>query len=419
MAKKDKDKIKIFSKFLDKNIVKKFRSSSIKTIEDVLELPAQAFKFLQEVDAKLIKELFNITQIREFQDLDQDSPFEMLYKSDPKKKAKIEEILIIDTEIEEKIKKATIISLIAHRIKNESIVIAKKEQKVIVVGLSNAGKTTILSKFGGQLGIKDLARLKPTKGIERKEVKASNLSLKIWDFGGQQEYRTRYLSEPEKYFLRIDLIIYVIDLQDSDLYQESLEYFDKILNIVNRLEENPYILIFLHKFDPDLKDDNEILLHVEYLKDEIKKLFIDKKKLEYDIYLSSIYSMIAKEPKFAQYLKNTMEKTATLEDPSISKVEGIASILETTLNSVIRLSESVMSQFSEVNRRLGFLENGTSVASRSTDAIPRPIYSTHPAPPPFLTPKDAPKTKVAKSPNARAAIINELQALFDKRNKLT
>ena len=129
--------------------------------------------------------------------------------------------------------------------------------------------------------------------------------------------------------------------------------------------------------------------------------------------------MIAKEPKFAQYLKNTMEKTATLEDPSISKVEGIASILETTLNSVIRLSESVMSQFSEVNRRLGFLENGTSVASRPTDAIPTPIYSTHPAPPPFLTPKDAPATKVAKSPNARAAIINELQALFDKRNKLT
>jgi len=197
MAKKEKDKIKIINKFLDKSIVKKFKSSSIKTIEDILELPAIAFKFLKEVDAKLIKELFNITQIREFKLLDQDSPFEMLYKSDPKKKAKIEEILIIDTEIEEKIKKATIISLIAHRIQTESLVIEKKEQKVIVVGLSNAGKTTILSKFGGQLGIKDLAKLKPTKGIERKEVKASNLSLKIWDFGGQQEYRNRYLNNPK------------------------------------------------------------------------------------------------------------------------------------------------------------------------------------------------------------------------------
>ena len=90
MAKKNIKSFKIFLKFLDKSVVKKFRSSSIKTVEDILELPAQAFKFLKEIDAKLIKELFNITQIREFQTLDQDSPFELLYKSDPKKKAKIE-----------------------------------------------------------------------------------------------------------------------------------------------------------------------------------------------------------------------------------------------------------------------------------------------------------------------------------------
>ncbi len=132
--------------------------------------------------------------------------------------------------------------------------------------------------------------------------------------------------------------------------------------------------------------------------------------------------MIAKEPKFAQYLKNTMEKTATLEDPGISKVEGIASILETTLNSVIRLSESVMSQFNEVNQRLAFLENGNTgngSVSNPLNTQPLPIYSTNPAPPPFLTPPNTPATKVARTPTARAAIINELQALFDKRNKLT
>jgi len=417
VAKKEKDKIKIFQKFLDKSVVKKFKSGPIKTIDDILELPALAFKFFREVDVKLIHNLYNITQIKEFRYLDQDSPFEIISKSDRKKRAQIKELLTIDTEIEEKIKKAIIISLIAHRIKDESVIIEKKEQKVIVVGLSNAGKTTILSKFGGQLGIKDLARLKPTKGIERKEVKSSNLKLNIWDFGGQEEYRAKYILEPEKYFLRIDLIIYVIDIQDPDLYKESIDYFNKILNIINRIEEYPYVLIFLHKFDPDLKDDNEILLNVEYIKDEIKKLFQDKKKIDYDIYLSSIYSMIAREPKFAQYLKNTMEKTATLEDPSISKIEGIASILETTLNGVIRLSESVMDQFTEVNKRLAALEAGKTISSSPTSSVPLPIYSTSP-PLQFLNAQNPQKKKAPQSPNARATVLKELQSLFDKRNKL-
>ncbi|MFX1236882.1 MAG: ADP-ribosylation factor-like protein [Promethearchaeota archaeon] len=423
MAKKEKDKLKLISKFLDKNTIKNFRSTPIRVMDDILELPASAFNFLKDVDVKLIKELFNITQIHEFQYLDQESPFEELYKSDPKKKNKIEEILLIDTEIEEKIKKATIISLIAERIKSESVVIEKKEQKVIVVGLGNAGKTTILSKFGGQLGIKDLARLKPTKGVERKEVKTSNLNLNVWDFGGQLEYRNKYLREPEKYFLGIDLIIYVIDLQDSELYEESLEYFRKIINIINRLEEFPYILIFLHKFDPDIKEDNEILLNVEYLKDEIKKIFTNKKKLEYDIYLSSIYSMIAKEPKFAQYLKDTMEQTATLKDPSISKIEGIASILETTLNGLIRLSESVMQQFNEVNKRLSNLESGKPIAKVQSTSAPMPIYSTNPTRPEFMSPPQQPiKTERSQSipaPNARSAILQELQTLFDNRKKIS
>ncbi|MBN1802503.1 MAG: GTP-binding protein [Candidatus Lokiarchaeota archaeon] len=424
MAKKEKDKLKLISKFLDKSTIKNFRSEPIKEMEDILELPAACFNFLKDVDVKLIKELFNITQIHEFQYLDQESPFEELYKTDPKKKKKIEEILLIDTEIEEKIKKATIISLIAERIKSESIVLEKKEQKVIVVGLGNAGKTTILSKFGGQLGIKDLARLKPTKGVQRKEVKTSSLNLNIWDFGGQLEYRNKYLEEPEKYFLGIDLIIYVIDVQDSELYKESLEYFTKIANIVKRLEEFPYILIFLHKFDPDIKEDNEILLNVEYLKDEIKKIFLDKKKLEYDIYLSSIYSMIAKEPKFAQYLKDTMEQTATLKDPSISKIEGIASILETTLNGLIRLSESVMAQFNEVNKRLANLETGQPISTTHTSTSPTPIYSTNPSRPQFIA-NPPPQTaelefqQPLKTPNARSAILQELQTLFDNRKKIT
>ena len=109
-----------------------------------------------------------------------------------------------------------------------------------------------MRKFGGEIGIKDLAKLSPTKGVERQEIITSDLVLLIWDFGGQQEYRDKYLEEPNKYFLKIDLIIYVIDLQDPEKYNESINYFEKIIDILEKLEESPYILIFIHKFiSPD------------------------------------------------------------------------------------------------------------------------------------------------------------------------
>ena len=110
MAKKQKDKLKPFLKFLDNAVIKKIGSHPLKTVDDFLKLPAIAFNFLRDVDVRLIYDLFNIEQIYEFQLLDQESPFEELYKSEPKKKSKIEEILTIDTEIEDKIKKATTIS---------------------------------------------------------------------------------------------------------------------------------------------------------------------------------------------------------------------------------------------------------------------------------------------------------------------
>ncbi len=421
MAKKQKSKIQPFLKFIDKSVIKKL-ASPLKTVDDFLKLPALAFNFLKDVDVKLIYDMFEVSQIYEFQILDQDSPFEVLYKTDPKQKAKIEEILSIDTEIEEKIKKATIISIIAERIRKEEIVLEKKEQKVIVIGLGNAGKTTILTKFGGQLGVKDLTRLKPTKGVERKEIKTKNLNLNVWDFGGQQEYRNRYLREPEKYFFRVDLVIYVIDVQDSDNYEESLDYFNNILDYLLRIEEFPYILVFIHKFDPDLKENNEILLNVEHLKDEIKKIFKNKKKLDYEIYLSSIYSIIANEPKFAQYLKDTMEKTATLEDTSITKIEGIASILENTMNGLIRLSETVMIHLDEINNRLSNLEQGKQIAKAPVSSSPTPIFSSNISPPQFLSPPppvySSGRSNTASAPSARAEVLKELQSLFEKRKRL-
>lgn len=240
----------------------------------------------------------------------------------------------------------------------------------------------------------------------------------MWDFGGQEEYRDKYLITPEKFFFGIDLIIYVIDIQDTQRYEESLDYFKKIVDIIKRLEENPYILVFIHKYDPDIRDSEEISLNVEYLKEKITNLLKDK-KLDYDIYLSSIFSMISNEPKFSKYIKDIMKET-TLTSSTQTKIDGMGNIVETTLNSVIRLSESIMTQFKELEVRIATLEASKGTSAQAQNNLPQPMYSSKPLPPPPPPPSATQKAQEPRpSPaSVRSAIIGELKELFSKKKKL-
>jgi len=396
--------IELITKFLDKSKIINIKKLKL---EDIANLPTSNFKFLTDADASLLQELFKISTIGQFAELDPEEPFSILYTNEESQR-KIEHILQADLEIEEKLEKAVTISCIIKRIQEESESYVSKEQKIVVIGLSNAGKTTILRKFGGQIGIKDLANLTPTKGVQRKEIVTSDMALILWDFGGQEEYRDVYLSNPEKYFLKVDLVIYVIDLQDSDNYEKSINYFKQILEVFNKLEENPYILIFIHKFDPDVKNDPEIILNVELIKDMIKDVFQETNRFEYDIYFSSIYSAIANEPKFSRYLKNTMQKTATLSD---MKMEGMGIVLESTLNGIIRLSESVLAQYNELDRRIRTLEIKTPVDKG--DLKPPPTIELTPE----LTPSQRFEATIRPERHVKSAILAELNDLFDKTKR--
>jgi len=84
MPKKTYDKIELIAKFLDPNI----NLETIEDINDIIKLPASTFKFLEESDVLLIKELFNITKIGQFSILDQDHPFAFLIKKSEKKEEK-------------------------------------------------------------------------------------------------------------------------------------------------------------------------------------------------------------------------------------------------------------------------------------------------------------------------------------------
>ena len=152
------------------------------------------------------------------------------------------------------------------------------------------------------MGLDELANLSPTKKVERRKIETEDLSLFIWDFGGQSSYRKDYLKSPGTYFIGVDLLIYVIDVQDYERFDESFQYLKAILDALLMLEESPHVLIFVHKFDPDLREDPDVQLNVEFVKENLADIVRDI-NLSYEIFLTSIYSVISREPEFSKYIK--------------------------------------------------------------------------------------------------------------------
>jgi ADP-ribosylation factor protein 1 len=63
---------------------------------------------------------------------------------------------------------------------------AKKEMRILMVGLDAAGKTTILYKL--KLG--EIVTTIPTIGFNVETVEYKNISFTVWDVGGQDKVLT-------------------------------------------------------------------------------------------------------------------------------------------------------------------------------------------------------------------------------------
>jgi len=57
--------------------------------------------------------------------------------------------------------------------------------KILILGLDNAGKTTILHSLSQE----EVEITEPTKGFNVKTVINKDFKLNVWDLGGQQEIR--------------------------------------------------------------------------------------------------------------------------------------------------------------------------------------------------------------------------------------
>ncbi len=149
----------------------------------------------------------------------------------------------------------------------------KRKIKIIFVGLDRAGKTSFLLAVKRKYS--EIIKTLPTKGVERSEetiFEDQNSQMTLWDLGGQKRYREKYLEQSKYYLYNVDLIFYVIDIQDSkERLDESINLFIRIIKSLRELDEFPPVIVCLNKYDPDLKLSEEIIKKVQYATNGINK----------------------------------------------------------------------------------------------------------------------------------------------------
>ncbi|CAB3403544.1 unnamed protein product [Caenorhabditis bovis] len=87
--------------------------------------------------------------------------------------------------------------------------LGKKQVHVVVVGLDNSGKTTILNQL--KTPETRTAQIVPTVGFNVSNVQTGNLVINAFDMAGQAKYRSMW----ESYYSTAQGIVFVVDSSDK------------------------------------------------------------------------------------------------------------------------------------------------------------------------------------------------------------
>lgn len=137
-----------------------------------------------------------------------------------------------------------------------------ENHKVIIVGLDNAGKTTILYQFLTN----EVVHTSPTIGSNVEEILWNNTKFIMWDIGGQDAIRSSWGS----YYSNAEIIILVVDSTDRERLPITKEELHGMIQ--NEELRKARLLVFANKQDlPDAMSPTEIskYLNLTSLKDRI------------------------------------------------------------------------------------------------------------------------------------------------------
>ncbi len=227
----------------------------------------------------------------------------------------------------------------------------EKQKKIVFFGLNNAGKTSLLTALSEKYST--MKEILPTRGLSRQQTNIFGYQVSSFDMGGQEEYRRSYFENADMYFSETDILIYCIDIQDTDRYDESLEYFIKILDTYKKYKLSMPVLIAFTKFDPDLINDENLNADRIKLIDKIEKICVD---FEVGYVNSSIYERNSIENLFSLSLKRVSTSGGVIQE----FLEQFTKNIEARATCLISSTGLVYGTYGETHQEEEMLKNSAA-----------------------------------------------------------
>lgn len=135
--------------------------------------------------------------------------------------------------------------------------IKRKGRKVLLMGKSGSGKTSMRSIIFANYLARDTMRLGPTLGVENSTVRfLGNLVLNLWDCGGQDAFMENYFeSQRDQIFRNVEVLIYVFDIESQER-KKDLENFQSCIEAIEQNSKNAHVFCLIHKMDLIQKDED-------------------------------------------------------------------------------------------------------------------------------------------------------------------
>uniref|UniRef100_A0A915Q0Q5 Uncharacterized protein n=1 Tax=Setaria digitata TaxID=48799 RepID=A0A915Q0Q5_9BILA len=122
------------------------------------------------------------------------------------------------------------------------------KRKVLLMGKSGSGKTSMRSIIFANYIARDTNRLGPTMEVEHAHVRfLGNLVLHLWDCGGQEAFMENYLASQKDQIFK-NVLIYVFDVESREL-EKDYRYYQSCLEALMQNSPSAKVFCLIHKMD--------------------------------------------------------------------------------------------------------------------------------------------------------------------------
>ncbi|KAM6949016.1 ras-related GTP-binding protein A-like [Aplochiton taeniatus] len=134
------------------------------------------------------------------------------------------------------------------------------KKKVLLMGKSGAGKTSIRSVIFANYKAQDTRRLGATYNVELSHVRfLGNLVLHLWDCGGQETFMKDYFTSQRKsIFQNVAALIYVVDVESCE-FGKDMDSYQCCVEAILQNSPDAKVFCLVHKMDLVQEDQRDLI----------------------------------------------------------------------------------------------------------------------------------------------------------------